>query len=554
MFLSPSTLDQPLRAARAALARGDWTEARAGFEAALRDGQTAEAWEGLSWAAWWLDDEATAFAARERAFRAHRAAGDLCGAARMAAWLASDALDFRGDAAVAAGWLERARQLLEGQPRSCEHGWLAVMQGHYTLNVRGEPEAAAALAREAVAIGRETAVADLEAIGLALEGIALVVRGRVEEGMRRLDTASAVAAGEEFQLPISPAWALCILISACEGVGDFARAAQWTSTMRALGDRWHGRQLVGVCRSAYGTVLATRGDWDAAETELVAAVDDLEASRPAMAASGLVRLGELRARQGRTDEARALFARAHPHELALVGLGTLALDDGDAEAAADAAERVLRRVGADDVLHRVPGLKLLVRARTALGDLDAAASACAQLEDAAERLRTPYMQAHARLAAGELAAARGDLAAARRACEDAVDRFTECAAPYDAALARVALARVLAALGRGRAAEQEAAAAGDVLAALGAARDVARAEAAAAGGPPARRTRELEELTAREIEVLRLVAQGLGDADIAERLVVSPHTVHRHVANVRTKLGLPSRAAAVGWAARAGLL
>jgi ATP/maltotriose-dependent transcriptional regulator MalT len=300
-------------------------------------------------------------------------------------------------------------------------------------------------------------------------------------------------------------------------------------------------------------VLATRGDWAAAETELVAAVDDLEASRPAMAASGLARLGELRARQGRTEEARALFERAQPHGLALVGLGTLALDEGDPEAAADAAERVLRRVGHADVLHRVPGLKLLARAQTALGDLDAAASACAELEDAAERLGTPYMQAHARLAAGELAAAQGDLAAARRACEDALDRFTECAAPYDAALARVALARVLAALGRERAAHQEAAAARDVLAALGAARDVAQAEAAAAGGP-AGRPRELEELTAREVEVLRLVALGLGDAEIAERLIVSPHTVHRHVANVRTKLGLPSRAAAVGWAVRAGLL
>jgi hypothetical protein len=82
------------------------------------------------------------------------------------------------------------------------------------------------LAREAVDIGRETGVADLEAIGLALEGIALVVRGHVEDGMRRLDTASALAASEDFQLPISPAWALCLLISACEDVGDFARAAQ----------------------------------------------------------------------------------------------------------------------------------------------------------------------------------------------------------------------------------------------------------------------------------------------------------------------------------------
>ena len=95
------------------------------------------------------------------------------------------------------------------------------------------------------------------------------------------------------------------------------------------------------------------------------------------------------------------------------------------------------------------------------------------------------------------------------------------------------------------------AAARDAFAALGAVRELAAAEAllapeAAAGG--------LGELSAREVEVLRLVAQGLGDAEIAERLVLSPHTVHRHVANVRTKLRLPSRTAAVAYAARAGLL
>ena len=58
----------------------------------------------------------------------------------------------------------------------------------------------------------------------------------------------------------------------------------------------------------------------------------------------------------------------------------------------------------------------------------------------------------------------------------------------------------------------------------------------------------------RELEVLRLVAKGLNNGEIAERLVLSPHTVHRHMANVRTKLRLPSRAAAVAYAARVGLL
>jgi ATP/maltotriose-dependent transcriptional regulator MalT len=137
---------------------------------------------------------------------------------------------------------------------------------------------------------------------------------------------------------------------------------------------------------------------------------------------------------------------------------------------------------------------------------------------------------------------------ARRSLEDALDFFTECAAPYEAAVARLALSRTLASLGREDAAAAEAERARVGFAKLGATRDVSRV------GGSAARTDRLGELTAREREVLTLVAQGLSDAEIGERLVVSPHTVHRHVANVRTKLGLPSRAAAVGYATREGLL
>src|SRR5918994_6603971 len=158
---------------------------------------------------------------------------------------------------------------------------------------------AAALAQRGAAIGRELGPPDLEAVGLALEGITHVRRGRVDAGMRLLDEASAIARGEDMRMPIAEGWALCYLISACEGVGDFRRAAQWCQAVRSVAEDWGGRQLVGICRSAYGNVLATNGDWEAAELELTGAVGDLQRSRPGMAAGGLARLGELRARQGR---------------------------------------------------------------------------------------------------------------------------------------------------------------------------------------------------------------------------------------------------------------
>jgi hypothetical protein len=136
MVSGPRTAADLVADGDAALARADWDDARASFEAALAQQELAAAWEGLSWATWWLNDAEAMFAARERAFRAYRSAGDPQGAVRMAVWLASDSLDFRGDDAVAAGWLERARRLLDGNARWPEHGWLALFEGQYALQVQ----------------------------------------------------------------------------------------------------------------------------------------------------------------------------------------------------------------------------------------------------------------------------------------------------------------------------------------------------------------------------------------------------------------------------------
>ena len=534
-----------LAAAHEALRTGAWDEARVRFQAAVEAAPSGEACEGLGWAGYWLADEELTLDARERAFRAYRAEGDRAGAGRVAAWLASDHLEFRGDDAVARGWLERAHRLLDDVvPEREDHGWLALHEGSYAMNVSGDLDRAAALAQRGAAIGRALGPPDLEAVGLALEGFTQVRRGRVGAGMRLLDEASAIVRGEDLRMPIAEGWALCYLISACEGVGDFPRAAQWCQAVRSVAEDWGGRHLVGICRSAYGNVLATNGDWEAAELELTGAVGDLQRSRPGMAAGGLARLGELRARQGRLDEARTLFTQAGSHLRALVGLGLLALEAGDAAGAANGAERALRRAPAASLLDRLPALDLLVRARAALGELDAAADAYAELEHAAAGLGTPYVEGRARLAAGRLAVARGDHESARRAFEDAVDLLVEAAAAYEAALARLELSGALAALGRDQPAAAEEEAGRAALAVLGV-REPTRVAIA--------ERRALTELTPRELEILRLVAQGLNDAEIAERLVLSQHTVHRHVANVRTKLRLPSRTAAVAYAARAGL-
>src|ERR1700741_5030678 len=158
--MTPTTTDQ-LEAGRAALARGAWDSARLHFEAA---GDSPEALDGLSWAIWWLGDEALTITARERAFRAFRAAGEHGAAARTAAWLAGDVRESRGDDAVAGGWLARARRELEGLPESADHGWVAAADADFTLNAAGDAIAAERLASSAARIGRERQVPDLEAV------------------------------------------------------------------------------------------------------------------------------------------------------------------------------------------------------------------------------------------------------------------------------------------------------------------------------------------------------------------------------------------------------
>lgn len=176
----------------AALEAGRWADARRVFEACPSLDSCAEANDGLSWAAWWQDDAELALSARGRAFCPYREAGDHPSAARMAAWIASDHVDFHGAVATAQGWIARGRRLLEPLEPGPDHGWLAFHEA-YIATLRGESDTAEALAVQTAELGRRFSVVDLEMLGLALQGSILVSRGRVGEGMPCLEEASAIA-------------------------------------------------------------------------------------------------------------------------------------------------------------------------------------------------------------------------------------------------------------------------------------------------------------------------------------------------------------------------
>lgn len=542
-----------LATGRAALVQGEWAQAKAQFQAAGALEESPEALEGLGVAAWWLGETTTLFDARERAYLGYQQRGDRRSAARVAIALAADFNEARGEPAVAKGWLQRARRLLEHQEPAPEHGWLVIWEGLWSL-----PDTAAARARgvEAAELGRTLHVLDLEMAGLALEGLALVSEGKVAEGMAQLDEATAAAVAGEISDPSIMGIVCCFLIYGCELVRDYDRAAQWCAIMTDLTQRRHMGHFFAYCRTHYSSVLIWRGAWADAERELVAAADALFATRPGLALDGVVRLGELRRLQGRWEEAQRLFEQAGSHPLAQLGGAQLALDQGDPLTAQHLAERFLRGIPTDDRAERAAGLGVLVRAHTARGALEQARTDLAELRAVASTIGTPSMQALAAQAEAAIAAAEGDRDAARRGFEDAIDLYDRSGAPFEVARARVDLAQTLQHLGLPDMAMQEATAALETLNRLGAAHEAQRAAAlareAGPGTPPPRDAR-LARLTPRELEVLRLVAEGLSNQEIAARLVLSEHTVHRHLSNLLRKLDLPSRAAAVAYAVRHGL-
>jgi DNA-binding CsgD family transcriptional regulator len=552
-----SKVEREIASGWQALAEGAWAKARASFEAALARKETAEALEGLSWSAWWLNDADTLFRSREQAYRLWRAAGDTRSAARMAVWISSDYIDFRGEPAVASGWRERARRLLEGLEPCAEHGWLLLFDGAFALELEEDPATAARLAAEAAAIGRRVGVVDVEMLGLAMEGLALVTQGRVIEGMRRLDEATAAALAGEFREIFSVAWALCYLVYACERVRDYDRAAQWCDKMKEFAARMQVRFLLGICRAHYAGVLIYRGAWDEADAELAGAIEELAATRPPMAAEGLVRLAELRRRQGRLEEASRLFAEAEGHAWALLGRAEIELDGGRPAEAEALAQRLLRQMPADNKVQRLHALEVLIRAQLALGNIARGRETLEALRAVASGIATGPVEAATSFAAGIVACAGADFDGACRHLEDAVDLYERSRAPFEAARARIELAGSLVAIGRPDAAAAELTAAQASLREMGARREAERAAGLLAQlqRVPARSSSGASlGLTRREVEVLHLVADGLNDKEIASALTLSEHTVHRHISNILAKLGLSSRAAAVAHAVRHGLL
>jgi ATP/maltotriose-dependent transcriptional regulator MalT len=533
-----------VREGRAALAAGDWELARSCFETAAEElGERAEVLDGLSQAAHFQGEYDRAIELMERAFAAYRRDGERVAAVRPARWLAFLHVAVHGNVAAANGWMARAERLLEGVDDCVEHGWLALDRAPWT----DDPAERERHAETALEIGRRFGDLELEFSALALLGHAYVAAGRVDEGMTLLDEALAAVTGREVVGIASIGEIYCRLLSACEHASDVRRAEQWLIAAKRF-VAWSAF-VPPTCRTHYGGILVSIGRWAEAEAELLAAIRVFEGGYRGGRVFPLVRLAELRLRQGRFDEAERLLEGCEWHPFAKRVLATIALARGDLGLAED-----LARMGVDGAdpadPSSAPALELLAAVHVARGDLGAAQEAVDRLAELAAASADERVAASADLAAGLVAAAATDPQASAR-LRSATERFATLDLPLESARAQLALGGALAGQARD-AAIVEARLALREFERLGAAHDADRAAdlLRQLGDRGRAWPRRHGTLSKRETEVLDLVEAGYSNAEIGERLFISRRTAEHHVASILSKLGLRSRAEAAAYAAR----
>jgi len=540
---------EALAHARVAYARREWETAyeslvAADAEAHLEAGDL----ELLARSAYLLGLDDDYLGALERAHHGYLQRGDARAAARCTFWI-GHGLTFQGQTGPALGWFARGTRLLETEPDCVERGYLLIPV-ILEQSSRGDFDAARATAAEAAEIGERFGDRDLTAIGLMEQGHALVRLGRTGDGLRLVDeTMVAVSTGD--LSPIVAGIVYCNTIAFCRDVYETRRAREWTA---ALTD-WCEQQpeMVahnGLCLVHRAEIMTVGGAWPSALEELHRLDGRFRRGVLNRRALGhaAYREGEVLRLYGKLREAETAYREAARYgREPQPGLALLRLAQGKRKPAAAS----IRRAAGETTLplKRAAFLPAYVEIMLAVGNLEDARDASRELAEIAERQESESLRAMAAHAAGAVALAEGDPGAALRVLRTAWNAWQELEAPYEAARTRVLVGLACAALGDQDAAAVALEAAREVFAGLGATRDVAGVEALTG-----RRPAGDHGMTKREVEVLRLVASGKSNRQIAAELVISERTVARHMQNIFAKLGVSSRAAASVYAAEHELL
>ena len=521
----------------------DWATVQAASEAAIASGGGGEAYQGLAVALFWQNELDHALRAMERAYVLFRRQAEHGRAAWAALWLAGHYLRLKGNPAAASGWIAKCERLIAVADPSAETGRVILVRALATGDAAQIEQAAA----RAMDIAREFGDADYEALALAYSGLALLTLGRLNEGLNRLDEAMAAVAAGEVDAPEAIGQIYCALLAGCERTVDFRRAEQWRRVAQPFLDTYDHVGVTGTCRATYAGVLTATGDWFQAERELLHAIRTFDAWARGMRADAVVRLADLRIRQGSMDEAARLLEGNENHPDAQQPLAELELAHGRPKVAAGLLERRIHQLGETD-LQAAPLLVRLAEAQIVAGDLTAArraALAVARLAAAGG----DCLQGLAGLAAGLVTAAEGGDPVAE--LDVALDHLERARMSWEAARARLALADAIESRNP-ELAKREARLAIETFEVLGAKPGVDRARKLLRrlGVPTAPGPSLKGRLSRREWEVARLVGVGLSNDQIAARLFLSTRTVEHHVTSILRKLPASSRAEIVAYAVR----
>jgi ATP/maltotriose-dependent transcriptional regulator MalT len=450
---------------------------------------------------------------------------------------------------AAGGWFARGLGLLEGDEFCVERGWLALGMLGCSVVSAAELDANGRLA---LRLARERGDTDLECRALADWGLALVSQGRFAEGMARLDQAMTFLHSGECSNVYVAGQVQCSFISACERSGDVPRLEGWLAVAvrqqpHVLGPRARPNVMLNHCRTEYGTLLCQAGRWTEAEATLRQAADEAPQIMRQQSIIANCALADLRISQGRLPEAAELLAGLENWDEACLPVVRLHLARGELDRAVSACHVGLSRCTGDR-LRGSALLALLVDAELARGDQDAAAEAVDRLAALAAEEPRPPVVARAVLTGARLDRARGDLARAISRLEEAIGSLNPGSWALLCAEVHLELATALAS-SRPRVAIAHARHALAVFGPIGAPQRFAAQRLLAELGDDEAGPGPLDVLTAREREILRLLAQGLSNPEIATRLFISVKTAEHHVGAILRKLGVQRRSEAAVFAA-----
>ena len=545
------TVHTSIAAGREAYARRAWAEAFEAFSTAnaLSPLETEDA-ERLAWSAMLSGRTEASFEAFERLYELRLSAGEELRATRAAFWLGMRLMSV-GQSARGGAWLARAQRLIEGHPDCVECGYLRLplVLRH---SAAGDHAAARAAAFEAIDVGDRHGDRDLGSLARALAGRTLVREGRLSEGLPMLDEAMVSVSGGDVA-PIVTGLVYCEAISACQHCHAIDRAREWTAVLSS----WCHAQpqlapFAGACLIHRSEIMQLAGAWSEAFDEAHRVLTRLDQTT-GIDGGAYYQQAEIHRLRGELTEAEQDYTQASergrdPHP----GLALLRVAQGRVDLAMAASRRVLSVTS--DPLQRTRFLPAHVDILLAASETAEAREAADELGRLADQYGMELLSAMAQHARGAVMVAEGDARGAIEALRRAQEVWHRVGAPYLSARIRVLVARAFRSLGDEDGAGLELEAAKKVFVQLGAAPDVRVVQAMATAGTDTGISLDVHGLSARELEVLRLVASGKTNKTIARELFLSEKTVDRHVSNIFGKLNVPSRAAATAWAYQHGIM